>query len=75
MIGIYEFVKKDDPPVIGLRKLTVDYAKELVNSKMKLPYKLQKLREMQQRGEEVPWEAAIEKHKETSMTPGKIIPV
>ncbi|KAF3933378.1 hypothetical protein ABW19_dt0205590 [Dactylella cylindrospora] len=73
MPGIYEFVKKGDPAVIGLKKLTPEYAQELIDSKSKLPYKLQKLREMQQDGKEVPL-AAVLASPETSMTPGKIIP-
>ncbi|KAF3911486.1 hypothetical protein ABW20_dc0106678 [Dactylellina cionopaga] len=74
MPGIYEFVKKGDPPVIGLKKLTPEYAQELINSKYKLPFKLQKVRELQQAGVEVPLKEVI-MSKVTSMTPGRIVPL
>ncbi|KAK6535435.1 mitochondrial ribosomal large subunit component [Orbilia ellipsospora] len=73
MPGLYEFVKKGDPPVIGLKKLTPEYAQELIDSKHKLPFKLQKVREMQKAGIDVPLKEVV-LSKDTSMTPGKIIP-
>ncbi|KAF3914228.1 hypothetical protein AA313_de0202043 [Arthrobotrys entomopaga] len=73
MPGLYEFVKKGDPPVIGLKKLTPEYAQELIDSKHKLPFKLQKVREMQKAGIDVPLKDVV-LSKDTSMTPGKIIP-
>ncbi|KAF3211250.1 mitochondrial ribosomal large subunit component [Orbilia oligospora] len=74
MPGIYEFAKKGDPPVIGLKKLTPEYAQELIDSKYKLPFKLQKIREMQKAGIEVPMKEVI-LAKDTSMTPGRILPL
>jgi len=57
--GIYEFVKKGDPAIIGLRRLTPEYAQELIDSKAKLPFALQKQREAQQAAKKVQEIAAV----------------
>ncbi|KAK6359364.1 mitochondrial ribosomal large subunit component [Orbilia brochopaga] len=72
--GQYEFVKKGDPAVIGITKLTPEFAQQLIDSKAKLPYKLQKVREWQREGKDVPLKEIVYS-KEPSMTPGRIIPV